>query len=183
MVVGVLALQGDVAEHSKLVEQLGYVVQEVRTVADYDTVDCLIIPGGESTTLRLLLESSGLLVAMRNRLVPMFGTCAGAIILAEIIEGESPILGCIPMSIRRNAYGSQLQSFEAEVDMVDIGTIQAAFIRAPEITHIGAGAEVVGTYTTVPVAVYAQPHLALTFHPEVVGESRIHAWWLAQVSN
>jgi 5'-phosphate synthase pdxT subunit len=145
----VLALQGDVREHAGVLGALGVEPLAVRTPADLESVDMIVIPGGESTTISLLLESSGLIEPLRERLgagMPAFGTCAGMILLADDIEGGRPDqhqLGAIDITVRRNAFGRQIQSFETELDVVGLDRpFHAVFIRAPAVERVGADVEV-----------------------------------------
>ena len=177
MSIGVLALQGDFAEHIAVLRSINVEVVEVRSVADLETVDRLIIPGGESTTMLKLLASTGLDVAIKQRHVdgslPVFGTCAGAIVAAA--------LGLIDIEIDRNAYGSQLQSFQVNltVDGID-DPLSASFIRAPMITKVGSDVTVLAEHDGHPALVRSGFVLVSTFHPEVHGETRVHQLWLDQ---
>lgn len=184
MVVGVLALQGDFAEHITVLRSLGVETKEVRTPEDLALCDRLIIPGGESTVMSKLLKSSGILVVLMDRArggtLPMFGTCAGAILLAKDIVGKNAPEGLklIDMTVDRNAYGTQLQSFHADLVVDGIGTISVAFIRAPKITRVGKDVEILASYEGVPVLVRQGRFLAGTCHPEVRGEGRVHRLFL-----
>ncbi len=156
MLVGVLALQGDVAEHRAALGELGVESRLVRTPEDLDAVDGLIIPGGESTTMSMLLESSGLADPLAHHLargLPAFGTCAGMILLAREVADGRPYqvcYGAIDLVVRRNGYGRQLQSFETDLDVtltsspgsLDVGRLHAVFIRAPVVEAVGPGVEV-----------------------------------------
>ncbi|MGH9068093.1 MAG: pyridoxal 5'-phosphate synthase glutaminase subunit PdxT [Acidimicrobiales bacterium] len=158
MKVGILALQGDVAEHARVLSDLGAVPVEVRRPEDLGGVDALVLPGGESTTMSLLLESSGLQEAVADRLaggMPALGTCAGMILLGtEVIGGRADqrCFSAIDVSVRRNAFGRQLQSFEADLDVsgVDGGPVRAVFIRAPVVERAGPGVEVLASVELVP---------------------------------
>jgi 5'-phosphate synthase pdxT subunit len=150
--VGVLALQGDFREHVSLLERIGASVREVRLPADLARVSALVIPGGESTTISVLLGTSGLLAPLRARLgagMPAFGTCAGMILLAsEILDGrpDQHQLGAIDISVRRNAFGRQRDSFEAELNVTGLSApLHAVFIRAPVVERVGTGVEVLAT--------------------------------------
>ena len=174
MVVGVLALQGDFEAHSKIVESLGAEAREVRTPAQLEGLDALIIPGGESTTMTLGIEREGLADPLREFVrsgKPTLGTCAGLIML------DRDHLGLLDVSARRNAFGRQRQSFEADLDVKDFnGPLRAVFIRAPWVEETGEGVEVLAEVDGHPVAVRQDNVLAVAFHPEIAGESRIHAW-------
>jgi 5'-phosphate synthase pdxT subunit len=178
LVVGVLALQGDFEAHSKIVESLGAEAREVRVPAQLDGLDALIIPGGESTTMTLGIEREGLAEPLREFVrsgKPTLGTCAGLIIL------DRDHLGLLDVSARRNAFGRQRQSFEADLDVKGFngGPLRAVFIRAPWVEATGEGVEVLAEIDGHPVAVRQGNVLAVAFHPEIAGESRIHAWVVA----
>ena len=184
MKVGVLALQGAVSEHVSFtktaMEKLGISgeVSEVRTRAGLEGLDAIILPGGESTTLSLLLEEGNMFEALAQ--VPkIFGTCAGAILLAKEILGAKngqKSLGLMDMKISRNAYGRQLDSFEAPLK-TSIGELEGVFIRAPAIEDAGS-AEVLATHEGKPVAARQGNHLATTFHPELSGSTIFHEYFL-----
>lgn len=187
--VGVLALQGDVREHVAALRALKAEALEVRTPDQLDEVDALILPGGESTTMALLLSSSGLDEPLAARLkegMPAFGTCAGMILLArEVVDGrpDQPCLGAIDLSVRRNAFGSQARSFEAELDVagVDGGPIHAVFIRAPVVEDVGPDVEVLADVDGRPVVARQGPVLVCAFHPELAGDLRLHELFLQEV--
>ena len=175
MVVGILALQGDFEAHSKIVESLGAEAREVRTPEQLDGLDALIIPGGESTTMTLGIEREGLADPLRDFVrsgKPTLGTCAGLIML------DRDHLGLLDVSARRNAFGRQRQSFEADLDVKGFngGPLRAVFIRAPWVEETGEGVEVLAEVDGHPVAVRQDNMLAVAFHPEIAGESRIHSW-------
>lgn len=181
MVIGVLALQGNFAEHRAVLERLGATVVEVRLPKDLDGLDGLVIPGGESTTIRKLLADFGLLEPLKERVragLPTLGTCAGAILLARDLEA-------IDMTVKRNAFGRQLQSFETDLTVagLDEKPLRAIFIRAPAIESVGPGAEVLATLQDGTIVAARQGHvLATAFHPELTGDDRLHATWLRSVS-
>ena len=188
--VGVLALQGDVREHCRSLEQVGAEPVEVRTPADLEAVGSLVLPGGESTTMSLLLESSGLLGPLRERLaegMPAFGTCAGMILLSsEVLDGrpDQHVLGAIDIGVRRNAFGRQVDSFETDLDVEGLGgPLHAVFIRAPVVERVGAGVEVLASVTfpdgsSHPVVCRQGPVLVAAFHPELSGDLRLHREFL-----
>jgi pyridoxal 5'-phosphate synthase pdxT subunit len=184
--IGVLALQGDFLAHALIVRALGFAVVEVRTSSDLATVDALVIPGGESTTIRILASRSGLLPELRARAeagMPILGTCAGLIACAaEIVEDEQPILGHVDISVRRNAYGRQNESFETDLTVEGIGDVRAIFIRAPQIVRVGDGVEVLASFNDIPVVVRQGKTLLVAFHPEINGESRVHEAWINALS-
>ncbi len=186
--VGVLALQGAFAAHARCLADLGLDVAEVRVPRDLDRVDGLVLPGGESTTMSMLLESSGLFDPIAARLgdgMPAFGTCAGMILLAtEVLDGRADqrSFGVLDITVRRNAYGRQVDSFEADLDLAALGPeacapgpFPAVFIRAPGVEAVGPGVEVLARHLERPVLVRQGPVLAASFHPELSSDTRIHA--------
>ena len=182
--VGVLALQGDVREHALALAELGAHVVEVRTPEDLVGVDALVLPGGESTTMSLLLQSSGLFDPIAARLadgMPAFGTCAGMILLASAVVDGRPdqrSFGAIDIAVRRNAFGRQVDSFEAEVDVAGVGRVPAVFIRAPFVERAGEGVEVLAEVDGHPVVCRSGPVLVASFHPELSGDLRVHELFL-----
>ena len=183
--IGVLALQGDVREHIEALATLGIEGAEVRTLAQLDAVDGLIIPGGESTTIARLLLTFEMHQPLRARIaagLPVWGTCAGAILLAERADLDRPTLGVMDMLAERNAYGRQVDSFEANLDIagLDGGPLRAVFIRAPRLAEPGPGVEVLAQLDDGSIAACRQGHmLATAFHPELTSDSRLHAYFLA----
>ena len=178
MIVGVLAVQGDFKEHGAILARLGAKVREVRTVEDVSGIDRLIIPGGESTVMRKLLLDTGLLSVIADTDMPLFGTCAGAIVLARDIVHDDPILPCIDITIDRNAYGSQLQSFHHTLTIEGMGDVEGSFIRAPKIVRTGEAVRVLADLDGDPVLVKEGKVLVSTFHPETEGEEAVHQYFL-----
>ncbi len=179
MKAGVLALQGDVREHAAVLADLGATPVPVRTPDDLASVACLAIPGGESTTIGRLARRHGLVEAIRDRArdgMPVLGTCAGMIVMANRVEGGEPLLSVLDVRVSRNAYGRQVESFEADVDApaLDGGSLRGVFIRAPVVEEIGEGVEVVAEHEGRPVAVEQGALLAASFHPELAGDGRLH---------
>ena len=181
MKVGVLALQGDVREHLRALVAVGATGIEVRREHELADVDGLILPGGESTTIGKLLDRFGLLEPLRRRAeegMPMFGTCAGTILMAREVLGKEDAphrLGVLDISVTRNAYGRQVDSFETDLVIEGIkGPARAAFIRAPVIERTGSGVEILAVHEGWPVLVRQGHLLASTFHPEIAGEDRVH---------
>ncbi|MFJ3146771.1 pyridoxal 5'-phosphate synthase glutaminase subunit PdxT [Streptomyces halstedii] len=182
-VVGVLALQGDVREHLTALASAGAVARPVRRPGELAEVDGLVLPGGESTTMSKLAVLFGMLEPLRERVaagMPVYGTCAGMILLAdEILDPRSgqETVGGIDMVVRRNAFGRQNESFEAAVDVAAVpgGPVEGLFIRAPWVESVGARAEVLAEYDGHVVAVRQQNALATSFHPELTGDHRLHA--------
>ncbi|MEO6711865.1 MAG: pyridoxal 5'-phosphate synthase glutaminase subunit PdxT [Mycobacteriales bacterium] len=180
--IGVLALQGDVREHARMLTAVGASPVEVRRPADLDSVDGLVIPGGESTTIGMLAHTFGLLRPLRAAVaagLPAYGSCAGMILLASgVLDGrpDQPLIGGLDITVRRNAFGRQVDSFEADVDMagVDGGPVHAVFIRAPWVETCGDGVEVVARAADRIVAVRQGDVLATSFHPELTDDVRVH---------
>jgi len=190
-VIGVLALQGDVAEHLRALRHAGASSLPVRRPDELDGVDGLIIPGGESTTIWKLAVAFGLADPLRKRItsgMPAFGSCAGMILLAERLvqtASEQETFGAIDMTVRRNAFGRQADSFESDVELAPVPgpAFHAVFIRAPWVEETGAGVEVLGTEprTGRIVAVRQGPVLATAFHPELTPDWRIHEFFVDMV--
>ncbi len=187
--VGVLALQGAFREHVQALVRLGADAVEVRTPADFGGVDALVLPGGESTTMDLLLGSSGLRAPLAERIaggMPVLGTCAGLILLATELEDGTEgqrTFGALDVTARRNGYGRQVRSFEADLALADETVpMRGVFIRAPRITRTGADVEVLAALEGEPVCVRSGPIMAATFHPELTGDDRLHARFLAGVA-
>jgi 5'-phosphate synthase pdxT subunit len=190
--VGVLALQGDTREHLAALSEAGAQAATVRRRAELDSVDALVIPGGESTTISLLLREFDLLEPLRQRLadgMPAYGSCAGMILLAsEILDAGEPgreasALGAIDMTVRRNAFGRQVDSFEGDIDFRGLdGPVRAVFIRAPWVERVGADVEVLARAGEHIVAVRQGPMLATAFHPEMTGDRRVHKLFVEMVT-
>jgi 5'-phosphate synthase pdxT subunit len=179
LTVGVLALQGDFAAHRAMLEGLDAHVREVRVPADLDGLDGLVIPGGESTTMTLGIEREGLAGPLRDFHAaggPILGTCAGLIML------DRGHLGILDLTAERNAFGRQVHSFEEDVDLgFDGGPVRAVFIRAPWVADHGPGVEVLAAVDGHPVAVREGSVLAISFHPEISGDPRVHEHFLALI--
>ena len=188
MRIGVLALQGAFAAHCECLLSIGVEPVEIRTPAQLETVDALLMPGGESSTMSQLLESSGLFDAITVRLasgMPTFGTCAGMILLAsEVLDGRSDQrnFSAIDISVRRNAFGRQVDSFESSIS-TPIGEFHGVFIRAPRIERVGTAVEVIGSLGDEPVLVRQGNVLAASFHPELTSDARLHEYFVSTMSN
>jgi 5'-phosphate synthase pdxT subunit len=183
--IGILALQGDYEKHARSLERAGARVSEVRTAAELEAADGLVIPGGESTTMLKLLDREGLFDGLREfgRHRPVFGTCAGAILLASRVD--NPVqgsLGLVDIAVQRNAYGRQLDSRVVQIEAEGFGTLEAVFIRAPIIREAGPGVRVLASYNGDPVLVEQGQHLVATFHPELSADDRVHAYFLRKVT-
>lgn len=196
-VIGVLALQGAVEAHVRILEALGVAVREVRTPEQLDEVAALVFPGGESTAMSRLLRKNALEEPVAERLaagMPALGTCAGMILLArEVLDGrpDQRSFAAIDLTVRRNAFGRQLESFEADLPVEGLGgptagssapqLVHAVFIRAPFVESAGASVEVLATVDGHPVCCRQGPVLVTAFHPELSGDTRIHEAFLASV--
>ena len=192
--IGVLALQGDVAEHARALENSGARVSLVRRQDELARVDGLVIPGGESTTMSKLLVSFGLFDALGKRIaagMPVYGTCAGMIMLAStVLDGrdDQRCFGALDMVVRRNAFGRQIDSYEEDLDVegIEEGPFHAVFIRAPWVESVGGGVEVIaraGNRSDGPiVAVRRGAVMATSFHPEVGGDDRMHGLFVDMVA-
>lgn len=178
MKVGVLALQGDFEAHARLLGGASAQPIEVRTPDDLASVDALVIPGGESTTIRKLATGYDLIDPIRARGeagMPILGTCAGLIACARrISDGDAPIFPLVDVIVRRNAYGRQVDSFETDLDVAGIGEMHAVFIRAPRIEEVGPSVEVLARHGDHPVVVRQGDVVLASFHPELAGDDRLH---------
>jgi 5'-phosphate synthase pdxT subunit len=183
--VGVLALQGDFQAHRRALERAGAEAVEVRSAGELEGVEGLIIPGGESTTMMKLLEEEKLVDPLRDfgKRRPIFGTCAGAILMARGVDNPpQPSLGLMDIEVERNAYGRQLESRIARLNPQGMdGGLEAVFIRAPIIRRVGKDAKVLASYEGDPVLVEQGRHLAATFHPELTDDARIHLMFLQKI--
>ncbi len=187
--VGVLALQGDVREHLAALESAGAKGVPVRRASELAVLDGIVIPGGESTTIGRLLGVFGLLEPLRDAVaegLPTFGSCAGMILLAtQILDGrdDQPLLAGLDITVRRNAFGRQIDSFEAEVDVDGVpgGPVHAVFIRAPVVERTGENVQVLAEVAGRSVAVRDERRLATAFHPELSGDARMHAMFVKMV--
>ncbi|MCU1361542.1 MAG: pdxT [Ilumatobacteraceae bacterium] len=191
-VTGVLALQGAFGAHQRVLQRLGAETRQVRTPADLAAVDALIIPGGESTTMSRLLRTAGLFDPIDRRLrdgMPVFGTCAGMILLAtDVIDGRDDqcSFGTIDLSVRRNGYGRQVDSFEQDIAVDCPGSdparpFHAVFIRAPKVERVGDDVQVLASIDDTPVLARSSSVLVASFHPELTDDHRLHAMFLDMV--
>ncbi|MDA3947741.1 MAG: pyridoxal 5'-phosphate synthase glutaminase subunit PdxT [Spirochaeta sp.] len=182
--IGVLAFQGDFHRHLTVFEELGLAVRPVRRPEELAGLDGLVLPGGESTTIGKLIERFGLLAAIRDAAaagLSVMGTCAGAILLSRgIVGSDQPRLGLLDTEIERNAYGRQVDSFEADIEVPALGpeSLRGVFIRAPRYVACGPAVEVLARFEGAPVIIREGPHLALTFHPELTGDTRLHRYFV-----
>jgi 5'-phosphate synthase pdxT subunit len=194
-VVGVLALQGAFGAHQKVLQQLGADARQVRTPADLAQIHGLVMPGGESTTMSRLLRTAGLLEPLAQRLragMPVFGTCAGMILLASnVLDGrpDQNSFASIDIAVRRNGYGRQVDSFESDIVVSAPAfdsqptrvPFHAVFIRAPKVERVGGGVQVLASLDGTPVLVMQGPVLVASFHPELTDDPRLHAMFLDMV--
>jgi len=180
--VGVLAMQGAFIEHIKMLKKCGVKAMEVRLPEELAKVQALILPGGESTSNRKLLKKSGLFKPLAERIeqgMPVFGTCAGAILLAKTVDSKPGFFKAIDISVKRNAYGRQIDSFEAELKVKGfVKPFHGVFIRAPIIEHIGKNVEVLAEFGEKAVLAKQNNVLVATFHPELTNDTRIHRLFL-----
>jgi 5'-phosphate synthase pdxT subunit len=187
-VVGVLALQGAFAAHRRALTELGARTREVRTPADLDSVDALVMPGGESTTMSRLLDTSGLFDPLGERIaagLAVFGTCAGMILLAADVTDGRPdqrSFAAIDLGVRRNGYGRQVDSFEADLDVKGLDRpFHAMFIRAPVVERVGPAVDVLAEHDGAVVLARHGAVLVSSFHPELTADGRLHALFLQEV--
>jgi pyridoxal 5'-phosphate synthase pdxT subunit len=182
---GVLALQGDFREHARMFAEAGATPVEVRTAEQLAEIDCLAIPGGESTTISKLARAYDLVEPVRSRAaegMPVLGTCAGMIVLASEVLGGDPLFSLMDITVRRNAYGRQVASFETDLEVVGIEhPVRGVFIRAPWIERVGEGVDVLGTFEGRPVVLEQDNVVVASFHPELVGETGLHGYLLRKV--
>jgi 5'-phosphate synthase pdxT subunit len=189
-IIGVLALQGAFHAHAQALRQLNVEVREIRLPQDLDGVDGVVLPGGESTTMSQLLLSSGVFDVLTARIaggLPALGTCAGLILLAQrVLDARPDQVSCsvLDVTVRRNGYGRQIDSFEADIAVAGLETpFTAVFIRAPIIEEVGNGVEILAMHNGMPVAVASQNVLAASFHPELTSDVRFHELFLHMISS
>ena len=188
MLVGVLALQGAFAAHESALADCGAATRQVRVPDDLVGLEALVMPGGESTTMSRLLTTSGLYEPLAARIddgLAVFGTCAGMILLAtEVLDGrhDQVTFAAIDITVRRNGYGRQVDSFEADIDVLSLDRpFHAVFIRAPKVERIGAAATVIASHAGVPVLARQGPVFVASFHPELTPDYRLHSLFLQEV--
>jgi pyridoxal 5'-phosphate synthase pdxT subunit len=190
MKVGVLALQGDVREHIAALRSCEVEAVAVRRASEIESIDALVLPGGESTTIAQLADVFGIFDLIKNKInngMPVYGSCAGMILLADQIldakEGQKSF-GGLDITVRRNAFGRQVDSFESDIAFADGSDelIRAVFIRAPWVEKVSDSVQVLAAIDTHPVAVRSETALATSFHPEITGDNRIHRYFIEQVA-
>jgi 5'-phosphate synthase pdxT subunit len=187
--IGVLALQGDVAEHIASLGDCGVIASGVRSKQEIQSIDALVIPGGESTTIAKLAKAFGVFDLIKSRIasgMPTYGSCAGMILIADqILDGgaDQEGFGGIDAQVRRNAFGSQVDSFETDLSFAGISgaAFRAVFIRAPWVESVGTQVEVLASFNGHPVAIRQGHLLATSFHPELTGDNRIHRFFVDQL--
>jgi 5'-phosphate synthase pdxT subunit len=190
MKVGVLALQGDVREHINSLIDCGVEAVAVRRADEIQSVDALVLPGGESTTISQLSEVFGVYQLIKDRIasgMPVYGSCAGMILLAEeILDAKvgQKSFGGLEITVRRNAFGRQVDSFESDIEFADGSTdlMRAVFIRAPWVEKVSDSVQILASVDSHPVAVRSRTALATSFHPELSGDDRIHRYFIEQVA-
>jgi 5'-phosphate synthase pdxT subunit len=190
MKVGVLALQGDVREHMRSLTACGVEAVPVRRASELLLVDALVIPGGESTTIAQLAQTFGIFEPIVERIakaMPVYGSCAGMILLAqEILDAKvgQQSFGGLDITVRRNAFGRQVDSFESDITFADSNneTVRAVFIRAPWVERVGNDVQVLASIDSHPVAVRSETMFATSFHPELTGDNRIHRYFVEEVA-
>jgi 5'-phosphate synthase pdxT subunit len=186
MKIGVLALQGDFREHISASEKSGHSAVGIRRPSELEEIDALILPGGESTTIALLAKNFELFEPIRQRIragFPVYGSCAGMILLSDRIVGGAvgqETFGGIDMTVRRNAFGRQVESFEGEIDFAG-KSVNGVFIRAPWVEEVGASVEVLASTAGHPVAVRQGKLLATSFHPELTGDLSVHQYFFEEI--
>jgi pyridoxal 5'-phosphate synthase pdxT subunit len=189
MNVGVLALQGDFREHLSALAECGVVAAAVKTPSEINGIDALVIPGGESTTISKLAKAFDLFELLKNRIakgLPTFGSCAGMIMVSKTISdpaAEQESFGGIDIEVKRNAFGRQVDSFEEDLDFKGLTgpKFRGVFIRAPWVTNLGAGVEVLSEIDGHPIAVQQGKVLATAFHPELTSDNRIHRYFIEEI--
>lgn len=182
MKIGVLALQGAVREHIRHIELSGHEGLAVKRVEQLNEIDGLILPGGESTTLRRLMNLYGFKEALQQSTLPMFGTCAGLIVMAKHIAGEEGYLDKLNITVERNSFGRQVDSFESELDVKGIAKdIEGVFIRAPHIAEIHEGVELLSAVGEKIVAVQEGQYLGVSFHPELTDDYRVTQYFIDHI--
>jgi len=185
MKIGVLALQGAFIEHIETLRAIGVEGVEVRLPSDLDGVSGLILPGGESTTMRRLIDRwamRGPIMALAARGAPIFGTCAGMIVMARRVIGLDPLFPLVDVTVERNAYGRQVDSFEADLAVEGVDhPVRGVFIRAPVVREVGPDVRVLAEHEGAPVVLEQGSLVVASFHPELVGETRLHEYLLGKV--
>ncbi|HBT40100.1 MAG: Glutamine amidotransferase subunit PdxT [Thermotoga sp. 50_1627] len=188
MLIGVLALQGDFREHIWALQRLGVEALAVKSLSELEKVDGLIIPGGESTSIGRIAQVTGIgerIVQIAKEGLPIYGTCAGMILLAKKIvdRPNQYTFGLMDIIVQRNAYGRQIESFEVYLDVARLGKLKAVFIRAPKIVELGKDVEVLASYDNTPILVQQDNLLASSFHPELTDDLRIHEYFVKMVAD
>ncbi len=181
LVVGVLGIQGSIQEHLASLKKAGVLTKEVLTPQDLAAVDGLVIPGGESSVLSKLMKKNELVEPLKERIrkgFPVYGTCAGMILLAQTADEEMQPLAVMDLDLERNAYGRQMDSFVSDVNVGDIENFPAVFIRAPQVRRVGANVKVLAKHGEMPILCRQENLLAGTFHPELTDDLRLHQYFI-----
>lgn len=180
MIIGILALQGSYEEHKDYFERCGANVKFVKEESHLNDIDGLVLSGGESTAIRRLIDVNGLLEPLKEfcSTRPVFGTCAGMILLAKNVEGNPTHIGVLDVTVKRNAFGRQAQSFEETIELEEIGSVEAVYIRAPYISTVGTNVKVLGKRENAVVAVRQNNILATSFHPELTNDLKIGKYFM-----
>ncbi len=173
MRIGVIDIQGDVSEHVRILESIGASVVRVKRVPDLEGISGVVIPGGESTVIGSIMSQRGISKEIVERSIPVMGTCAGLILISKSVDGRNGLMPLLDISIRRNGFGSQRESFETDLNVKGIGKFRGVFIRAPVITEVKKG-DILAEFGGKAVMLSDGKHLGLSFHPEIYGDSRIH---------
>ena len=185
--IGVLALQGDFKEHIEMLKKCNVNSVAIKLPEDLKNIDGLIIPGGESTTIGSLMQRHGLdkeIIKRHKQGMAIYGTCAGAILLSKNIAGsKQPRLNLLDISVKRNDYGRQIDSFEAELDIEKVGKFKGIFIRAPVIEEVSDGVKILSKLNNKPILVQKENILASTFHPELTNDKRVHEYFIKLINN
>ncbi|MEM0128245.1 MAG: pyridoxal 5'-phosphate synthase glutaminase subunit PdxT [Thermoplasmatales archaeon] len=181
MEIGVIDIQGDVSEHLEILKKLNVKARRVKKAEDLKDLSGIIIPGGESTVIGSIMKKRGISDRILESKLPVMGTCAGLILISEIVDGREGLMPILHIDVTRNAYGSQRESFEAPLEIKGIGGFKGVFIRAPIINGVREG-EVLAEYNGRPVAVRERKNLGLSFHPEIYGDPKIHEYFVDMLS-
>ncbi len=177
MEIGVLDIQGDVSEHVSILQSIGVKTRSVRKVSDLEGLSGIVMPGGESTVIGSIMSQRSISKGIIERKLPVMGTCAGLILMSKNVEGKEGLIPLLDISIKRNGFGSQRESFETDLSVKGIGKFRGVFIRAPRIIRVNSG-DVLATYDGEPVMISDGKHLGLSFHPEIYGDVRIHRYFI-----
>lgn len=177
MEIGVLDIQGDVSEHVNILESIGVKTRTVRRSSDLEGLSGIVIPGGESTVIGSIMSQRRISKGIIEKKLPVMGTCAGLILMSRNVEGKEGLMPLLNISIKRNGFGSQRESFETDLSIKGIGKFRGVFIRAPRIISVNGG-DVLATFESEAVMISDGKHLGLSFHPEIYGDVRVHKYFI-----